>query len=409
VASGGDSDEKPEGEAEEKTATLTAALTGKTDTKTPSMTILMDRVRATLPLNGEDEFFLDRRRRDRLKDVCRVVRGAKKKGQILSLSVNTDFAGALKALKQHHSESWVGPSLEAIWETMRGDNTAFVFELWLQKVTEDGKSKSAPRLVAADFGHPHTNGKAYYVATRFFDREMKTLQPGFILAFAEAMCLKNAGVELWDLGGADASPMMHYKPQVAIEMDRSDFIRRLRELSQPRDAMDMISRKKPLTDPEAAPAAGGSIIPTGVIFADLQETDIWGAAALKAVEEKSKAAADAAAKAAKKAKSFEAGCKGAKPKKAPGDAPAGEAKAKKAPKPKAQSDAPTGEAAKEPSVEVANGAAATAAPDPPSVNESSDNKADMKKQFALMVQQFMAEGATQTEAAARALKAVGAA
>ena len=32
---------------------------------------------------------------------------------------------------------------------------------------EEGK---APRLIAADFGHAHTFGRAYYVATRFFDR-----------------------------------------------------------------------------------------------------------------------------------------------------------------------------------------------------------------------------------------------
>jgi len=30
-------------------------------------------------------------------------------------------------------------------------------------------------------------------------------------------CLRRAGFELWDLGGADHSPMMQYKPQVALE------------------------------------------------------------------------------------------------------------------------------------------------------------------------------------------------
>ena len=29
-------------------------------------------------------------------------------------------------------------------------------------------------------------------------------------------CLRRAGFELWDLGGADHSPMMQYKPQVAM-------------------------------------------------------------------------------------------------------------------------------------------------------------------------------------------------
>merc|ERR1719313_3148701 len=117
---------------------------------------------------------------------------------------------------------------------MAPEKKAFAFELWLHDAPPEGSSEApAPRLVAADFGHPHSRGKAYYVTTRFFDRELRTLQPGFILAFAEAMCLKRAGLELWDLGGADASPMMHYKPQVAIEMGRCEFIRRLRELNEP--------------------------------------------------------------------------------------------------------------------------------------------------------------------------------
>ena len=30
-------------------------------------------------------------------------------------------------------------------------------------------------------------------------------------------CLRRAGFELWDLGGADRSPMMQYKPQVALD------------------------------------------------------------------------------------------------------------------------------------------------------------------------------------------------
>merc|ERR1712107_328562 len=116
-----------------------------------------------------------------------------------------------------------GSSLESVWKKMVLERQAFVFELWL---TENGE---APKLVAADFGHPHTYGQAYYVATRFFNKDYRTLQPGFILAFAEAECLKRAGFSFWDLGGADKSPMMQYKPQVAIEMDRSDYVRRLRE------------------------------------------------------------------------------------------------------------------------------------------------------------------------------------
>lgn len=38
-------------------------------------------------------------------EVCRVLRAARKKGYRLSLSVNTDFKGALQALREHHEES----------------------------------------------------------------------------------------------------------------------------------------------------------------------------------------------------------------------------------------------------------------------------------------------------------------
>jgi hypothetical protein len=113
VASG-DSRGKDEDEEEEKE--LEEKVLGRKSSAT--MTILMDRVRATLPLNGEMEFLRDRRRRDRLKDVCRVVRAARRKGQKLILSVNSDFAGTLQALQEHHESSWVGPSLEAVWNAM---------------------------------------------------------------------------------------------------------------------------------------------------------------------------------------------------------------------------------------------------------------------------------------------------
>merc|ERR1712216_401064 len=82
-----------------------------------------------------------------------------------------------------------------------------------------------------------------------------------------------------------------------------DFLRRLRELSQPRVNLSTDRGSKLLTDPDAAPPAGGEAIPTGVVFADLQEGDVWGAAALRVMEEQSKASAEIAAKAAKKLKS----------------------------------------------------------------------------------------------------------
>ena len=117
--------------------------------------------------------------------------------------------------------------------------------------------------MAADFGHAHTFGRAYYVATRFFDRQHRTLQPGFLLAYAEAECLRRAGFALWDLGGADRSPMMQYKPQVALEMHRSEFLLRLSELAC---AEGWGEGGRAMTDLEAAPPPGGERVPLGVVF-----------------------------------------------------------------------------------------------------------------------------------------------
>ena len=36
--------------------------------------------------------------------------------------------------------------------------------------TQLNEADKPKQLVAADFGHAHTFGRAYYVATRFFDR-----------------------------------------------------------------------------------------------------------------------------------------------------------------------------------------------------------------------------------------------
>ncbi|CAK0862965.1 unnamed protein product [Prorocentrum cordatum] len=281
---------------------------GANDAPTSKLIALMGRDRATLPLSEYDEFLQDRRRRDRLKDVCRVVRAVRKKGQRLALTVNTDFEGTLKALKEHHGDdNWVGASLEAVWRKMAEQGRAFAFELWLH-----GADGAAPRLIAADFGHPHTHGLAYYVTTRFFDREFRTIQPGFILAFAEAECMRRAGVELWDLGGADKSPMMSYKPQVAIEMGRSGFLRRLREcrLLGDRAASEAAAAagapppeqrgRLALRDGRAAPPGCGDRIPTGVVFEDITEAELWGTAVLQAHEEQLKAQQEAAKQAAKK-------------------------------------------------------------------------------------------------------------
>ncbi|CAE8634366.1 unnamed protein product, partial [Polarella glacialis] len=203
---------------------------------------------------------------------------------------------ALRLLREHHTDSWVGPCLEAVWAKLRSQKMVFAFELWLH---EAGKE---PRIVAADFGHPHTCGRAYYVATRFFDREARTLQPGFVLAFAEAECLRRAGFELWDLGGADRSPMMQYKPQVAIEMHRSEFMRRLREVAAAAAAEEDAAgpgrrseqRRLPLTEPSAPLRAGGERVPTGIVFEDIDEDAIWGSSALQAQDLRAKSCQEAA-------------------------------------------------------------------------------------------------------------------
>lgn len=263
----------------------------KDDSESSKLAALLDRVRAALPLHSPKEFLKERRRKDRLKDVCRVLRAARKKGQRLVLSVNTDFSLALRSLREHHADSWVGPCLEGVWETMKSENRVFAFELWLHEAEKPRK------LIAADFGHAHTFGRAYYVATRYFDRDQRTLQPGFVLAYAEAECLRRAGFELWDLGGADRSPMMQYKPQVALEMHRSEYLRRLREValagwkeSDSTTTLDEL-RQLPLDNLGAAPAACGERVPTGVVFEDISEDDLWGAAALREQEEKAKASA----------------------------------------------------------------------------------------------------------------------
>eukprot|EP00931_Biecheleriopsis_adriatica_P052036 TRINITY_DN30232_c0_g1_i1.p1 TRINITY_DN30232_c0_g1~~TRINITY_DN30232_c0_g1_i1.p1 ORF type:complete len:882 (+),score=223.00 TRINITY_DN30232_c0_g1_i1:72-2648(+) len=373
----------------------------KDGSESSKMVALLDRVRASLPLNSFEEFLQDRRRRDRLKDVCRVVRAAKKKGQRLVLSVNTDFSLALRSLREHHGDSWVGPCLESVWAKMQADKGVFAFELWLHE------AEKQPRLVAADFGHAHTFGRAYYVATRYFDRELRTLQPGFILAYAEAECLRQAGFELWDLGGADHSPMMQYKPQVALEMHRSEYLRRLREVAlagyvAQEDGTHPVGERRqlPLTDPSAAPPAGGERVPTGVIFEDVTEDNLWGAAALRAQEEQAKASLQAAAKAAKKKKlAKNAQAEDAKTFKKPSHS--ANAKDTKAVESGRQNQDDAFPPRMKPETEPASSAPATAA-------ESSTpyEKEDAKQRFLCVFQKLIAEGRSQNEAAAEALRTI---
>lgn len=320
----------------------------------------------------------------------------KKKGQRLSLSVNSDFAGTLKALQKHHSDNWVGASLEAVWKKMAEIGSVFAFELWLHDPTV-----KEPRLIAADFGHPHTQGLVYYVTTRFFDREFRGLQPGFILAFAEAEVMRRAGFELWDLGGADKSPMMSYKPQVAIEMGRSAFLRRLREcrVRAKRESLDANGAdgagdsKLPVTDPRSSLQAGGSKIPTGVAVEEIGEENLWGAVTLQKQEAELKAAQDAARKAAMKVQ---------KPPKAE----------RKAARSKANENKDSNQKVDQAGYSAPAAPAATPAATPEvAANSNSsagavDAKAAAQQRFRTVFQELLTKGMPQSEAAAEAIRIV---
>jgi len=280
---------------------------------------------------------------------------------------------------------------------MANEKRGFVFELWLH---EPGASE--PKLVAADFGHPHTFGKAYYVTTRFFDREMKTLQPGFILAFAEAECLRRAGIELWDLGGADHSPMMQYKQQVAVQMNRSEFLRRLRAVAAHHDDLAVaqgetsmaVRRQLAICEPESHPPARGNGIPVGTVFEDIDEDCLFGAAAMRArdkMELDAKLAREAEIKKANKT---------SKANKDPKEKQAKKSAAK--PVKADDSSAPSDNVAFEPQ-ERESADARKSSPSSGAVG------ADVaKQQFLLLFQRFVAEGLSQTDAAAKALQTVSA-
>lgn len=242
---------------------------------------LLDRRRAALPLSAHAEFLGERRRRDRLRDVARVLRSQAKNGRRFSLRTNSDFDAALHHLRAHHEESWVGEALEGVWRLMFAQGQLIIFELWVLEA--DGSEK----LIAADFGHPHSSF-GFYVATRFFDRAYKTAMPGFILAFSESEVLSRLGFQLWDLGGSNASPMMHYKSQVAIEMRRPVFLSHLHAMKARRPSM--------------TPARS---VDPGVHLPEIREADLWGFTRLerggtKAAKKSGAKSCDKAPKAAKK-------------------------------------------------------------------------------------------------------------
>lgn len=140
----------------------------------------------------------------------------------LSLKLNTNFDLSLSKLRDHHGDDcWVGSELESVWKVMYENQPPqlMVFELWL-----------GDELIAADFGHPTSNFKSYYVATRFFDRnnsnpQVRQLNPGFMNSFASIHYLKELGVKLWDMGSIDLCPLMQYKLDLTGEpLDRPESL-----------------------------------------------------------------------------------------------------------------------------------------------------------------------------------------
>ena len=88
-------------------------------------------------------------------------------------------------------------------------------------LARDTSAEPCLATFAADFGHPI--GRSFYVSTRWHDATLARHQPGFVLAFASAKLLSDAGYELWDLGGTDSSPGMRYKGSVAEPLLRPAF------------------------------------------------------------------------------------------------------------------------------------------------------------------------------------------
>merc|ERR1719273_698295 len=97
----------------------------------------------------------------------------------LSLRINTNFDLVVKKLREHHKESWITPVLEKTWRLMHTRLELIMFEIWY-----------GDNLIAGDVGHP-VEGGSFYVATRFFDRKFKKLQPGFLLALVETRILQD--------------------------------------------------------------------------------------------------------------------------------------------------------------------------------------------------------------------------
>eukprot|EP01066_Platyproteum_vivax_P006355 Platyproteum_vivax@DN2151_c0_g1_i1.p1 len=86
------------------------------------------------------------------------------------------------------------------------------------------------KLIAADIAHP--SGQAVYIATRFYEKTLKSVQAGYMLAFAECKFLSGLGFQLWDLGGVNLTHMMSYKNVVADRWERTRARHALRQCTE---------------------------------------------------------------------------------------------------------------------------------------------------------------------------------
>ncbi len=58
-------------------------------------------------------------REKRLKDVCRLLRMAKRQNLGFQFAVNVDSAEAVRCLREYHPDNWVGKSLVDVWTLMQ--------------------------------------------------------------------------------------------------------------------------------------------------------------------------------------------------------------------------------------------------------------------------------------------------
>ena len=75
-------------------------------------------------------------------------------------------------------------SLPTFWETLEWTGQTYLgFKRSFQwsHGFQNWKADKPKQLIAADFGHAHTFGRAYYVATRFFDRSLVAIWKLFAL------------------------------------------------------------------------------------------------------------------------------------------------------------------------------------------------------------------------------------